>query len=95
MQVVIIGEYEVTYEADGAPALVVHHVVRGYDVVTLTTEEAVELRELLAVQQKRIRELGSYRVILGAGGDLTIYDQAGRRACYLSGDDAGRLGRLL
>lgn len=95
MQVALIGEYEVTWQAGGAPALVLHHVVRGYDAVALGADATAELRELLAVRQKRIRELGGYRVLLGAGGDLTFYDQAGRRACYLGGDDAGRLARLL
>lgn len=95
MQIAIIGEYEVTYAGGADPALVVHHVVRGYDVVRLGPEEADVLRELLSVDQKRIRELGGYRVILGAGGDLTIYDGAGRRACYLNGDQGAQLARLL
>lgn len=95
MQVAIIGEYEVTYQAGGEPALVVHHVVRGYDAVTLGAAETGELRELLAVRQKRIRELGGYRLIFGEGGDIVFYDQAGRRTCYLDGEDAGRLGRML
>lgn len=95
MQVLLIGEYEVTYRAGGAPALVIHHVVRGHDVVALGAQEAAELRELLAVQQKRIRELGGYRLIFGEGGDVVFYDQAGRRACYLNGPDAARLGRAL
>lgn len=95
MQVALIGEYEVTYQAGGAPALVLHHVVRGYDALALGADDTAALHALLAVRQKRIRELGGYRVLLGAGGDLTVYDQAGQRACYLSGDDADRLARLL
>ena len=95
MQVAIIGEYEVTSAAGTDPALVMHHVVRGYDAVRLGPDEAAALRELLGVAQKRIRELGGYRVILGAGGDLTLYDGAGRRACYLNGDQAAQLARLL
>jgi hypothetical protein len=95
MQVVMIGEYEFTYQAGAEPALVVHHLVRGYDAVTLDAAATTELRELVAVSQKRIRELGGYRVILGAGGDLTIYDQHGRRACYLTPDQGVQLSRLL
>lgn len=95
MDPVIIGEYEVTHRQGCAPALVIHHVVRGYDAVALAASECGALRELLAVQQKRIRELGGYRVLLGAGGDLTVYDQAGRRACYLTPDQCARLARLL
>jgi hypothetical protein len=95
MQIALIGDYEVTYREGGDPSLVVHQVVRGYDAVRLGAPEVAALRELLAVQQKRIRELGGYRVILGAGGDLTIYDQLGRRACYLNGDQTGQLARLV
>lgn len=95
MQVVMIGEYEFTYQAGAEPALVVHHLIRGYDAVILDAAAAAELRELVAVQQKRIRELGGYRVILGASGDLTVYDQHGRRACYLTGEQSPQLARLL
>lgn len=95
MDPVIIGEYEVAHRPGASPALVIHHVVRGYDAVALGASECAGLRELLAVEQKRIRELGGYRVLLGASGDLTMYDQAGRRACYLTPDQAARLARLL
>lgn len=95
MRVALIGDYEVTAQQGGEPALVVHHLVRGYDAATLDAAAVEALRELLAVQQKRIRELGGYRVILGAGGDLTLYDQAGRRACYFTPDQSARLAQLL
>lgn len=95
MQTELIGDYEATFTPGGAPALVLHHLVRGADVVRLGDGELQSLRELLATSQKRIRELGSYRVILGAAGDLTFYDAAGRRACYLTGDQGARLARLL
>lgn len=95
MQIAIIGDYEVTYSAGGEPALVIHHVVRGYDAVTLGAAEAAELGALLAVRQKRIRELGGYRLLLGAGGDMSFYDQWGRRACYLTEGQGERLARLL
>ena len=92
MDAAIIGGYELTRSRDGGPAsLVIHNVVQGYDAVSLDAAAAAELGELIAVQQKRIREIGGYRVILGGSGDLTIYDQLGRRACYLTGDQVGQL----
>lgn len=95
MQIAIIGEYEVTSTPGAEPALVIHHVVRGYDAVTLGAADSAELRDLLAVQQKRIRDLGGYRLLLGAAGDVTLYDQAGRRACYLTPEQGERLAALL
>ncbi|HMQ31428.1 MAG TPA: hypothetical protein PKD53_11920 [Chloroflexaceae bacterium] len=95
MQIVIIGDYEVVYSEGDDPALVIHHVVRGHDAVTLGAADAAELGALLAVRQKRIRELGGYRLLLGAGGDMSFYDQLGRRACYLTEEQGERLARLL
>jgi hypothetical protein len=74
---------------------VLHHLVRGYDAVVLDAAATVELRELLAVHQKRIRPLAGYNAILGAGGDLTLYTGSGQRACYLNSDQAARLARLI
>lgn len=95
MQIELIGEYEVTVVPGGEPALVIHHLIRGYDVVALGAANAAELGALLAVQQKRIRELGGYRVLLGAGGDVSVYGPTGARACYLTPDQAAQLARLL
>lgn len=95
MSIAIIGDYEVTYTDGGEPALVIHHVVRGYDAVTLAAAAAAELREFLAVSEKRIRELGGYQAIFGAGGDLALYAPGGRRACYLTPEQAAQLVRLL
>lgn len=95
MQFDLIGEYEATYTPGGSPALVLHHLVRGYDAVVLDAAATAELRELLAVRQKRIRPLAGYSAILGAGGDLTLYTASGQRACYLNEDQAARLARLI
>lgn len=95
MRIELIGDYEVTVSPGGAPALVIHHVVRGADVVALGAADAMELRELLATQQKRIRELGGYRLILGGSGDITLYAASGARACYLSADQAAALRKML
>jgi hypothetical protein len=95
VRIELIGEYEVTVTLGGAPALVIHHVIRGHDVAALGADDAAELRELLTTQQKRIRELGGYRLLLGGGGDLTLYTASGARACYLTADQAAALGRLL
>lgn len=95
MQIVIIGEYEVSYDAAGAPALVIHHVVRGYDVAVFDAATAGELGALLAIRQKRIRELGGYRVVFGGGGDVTLYTAANQRAVYLTSEQAARLAALL
>ncbi len=95
MQIELIGDYEATLTPGAEPTLVLHHLVRGHDVVALGEAAVAELRELLAVSQKRIRELGGYNAILGAGGDLTLYTATGQRACYLNGDQAARLARLL
>lgn len=95
MQIEIIGDYEAAYRSDGEPALVLHHVVRGFDAVRLDAASVAMLRELLAIEQKRIRELGTYRLIFGAGGDVAFYTTAGQRTCYLNPDQAARLLRLL
>lgn len=95
MQIELIGEYEVSFERAGAPALVIHHLIRGHDVAALGAADAAELGALLAVSQKRIRELGGYRALFGDAGDLTLYTASGARACYLNADQAARLGRLL
>jgi len=95
VRIEIIGEYEATCTPGGDPALVLHHVVRGYDAATLSPDVAAELRELLAVKQKRIRSLGPYQAIFGAEGDFALYQANGRRACYLTADQAAKLARLL
>ncbi|NWF80231.1 MAG: hypothetical protein HXY37_09315 [Chloroflexi bacterium] len=95
MQIVIIGEYEVSYDAAGEPALIIHHVVRGYDAAGFDAATAAELGALLAVRQKRIRELGSYRAVFGAGGDVTLYTATNQRAVYLTSEQAARLATLL
>lgn len=95
MQIELIGEYEVTLSPGAEPALVIHHLVRGHDVVSLGAAATAELGELLAVTQKRIREIAGYRAIFGGGGDLTFYTAAGARACYLTADQAARLGQLI
>ncbi len=95
MQIKLIGEYEITRQPELEPALVIHHVIRGYDVVHLDSAQLGELATLLAVRQKRIRTLGAYQLILGDGGDITFYADAGRRACYLNPDQAAALGKFL
>lgn len=95
MQVAIIGDYEVSYTPDADPALVIHHVVRGYDAAVLDAAAAAELHALLAVSQKRIREVGGYRAVFGAAGDVTLYTTSGQRAVYLSSEQAARLGALV
>lgn len=96
MQTDLIGELEISYTPGAEPALVIHHLIRSRDVARLSAAEAVELRDLLAVAQKRIRELsGGHRLVLGAGGDFSLYTPDGQRACYLNPDQAARLARLL
>jgi hypothetical protein len=95
MQITVIGEYEITHQSAAEPALVIHHVIRGYDVVHLAAEQCAELAQLLTVRQKRIRTLGTYQLILGEGGDLAFYTNTGQRACYLNPDQAAALGRFL
>lgn len=92
----LIGDFEVSYEPGAEPALVIFHVVRGRDVARLADAAVAELRALLAITQKRIRELpGGYRIVLGAGGDFSLYAPDGQRACYLNPDQAARLARLI
>ena len=96
MQMDVIGELEVTYQPGTEPALVIHHLVRGRDLARLSAAEAGELRELLAVSQKRIRELsGGHRLVLGANGDFSLYLPNGQRVCYFNPDQSERLARLL
>ncbi|MFQ3662574.1 MAG: hypothetical protein SNJ69_09310 [Chloroflexaceae bacterium] len=95
MDITIIGEYEITYCADHEPALVIHHVVRGYDTAVLDAAAVATLRELLTVQQKRIRPLGEYQAVFGAGGDMTIYTATNQRAVYLNSEQTARLAALL
>jgi hypothetical protein len=95
MKIEIIGDYEATYAPGGEPALLLHHVVQGFDAAALGAGEAAALRELLAVRQKRIRALGPYQAIFGAEGDFALYAAGGRRACYLTVEQAARLARLL
>lgn len=96
MQIDVIGELEVTYQPGQEPALLIHHLIRGRDLARLSAAEAGELRELLAIDQKRIRVLsGGHRLVLGAGGDFSLYLPDGQRVCYFNPDQAARLARLL
>ncbi|MBX0327956.1 hypothetical protein K2Z83_09740 [Oscillochloris sp. ZM17-4] len=95
MQIAQIAEYEVTYRPEGEPAISFFHVVRGREVARMSAAEVAELRELLAVTQKRIRPIGGGQLILGAGGDLSLYAASGQRACYLNPDQAQQLARLI
>lgn len=95
MQITLIGEFEAAYHPEATPALILHHLIRGYDAVVLNADEVAVLRELLGAVQKRIRELGSYRLILGAGGDLTFYTATGQRSAYLTADQMRQLARLI
>ena len=96
MRMDVIGELEVTYQPGQEPALLIHHLIRGRDLAALSAAEAGELRELLAVSQKRIRELsGGHRLVLGANGDFSLYLPDGQRVCYFNPDQALRLARML
>ncbi|MCS6882389.1 MAG: hypothetical protein RMK84_14230 [Oscillochloridaceae bacterium] len=95
METIIIGDYEITYTPDGEPALVIHHVVRGYDAAVLDAAAVATLRDLLSIQQKRIRNLGKYQAIFGSGGDMALYTAAGQRSVYLNADQTVRLAALL
>jgi hypothetical protein len=95
MHMELIAEYEVTYRPEGEPALALFHVVRGHEAARLGAAEVAELRGLLATQQKRIRGLGPYQLILGAGGDISLHAPTGQRACYLNPDQARKLARLI
>lgn len=92
----LIGEFELTYAPDSAPALLIHHVVRGRDVAALDRASVDELRDLLATVQKRIRRLpDGHQAIFGAGGDVALYAPDGQRACYFNPDQAQKLARFL
>lgn len=91
----LIGEYEVSYDPDGEPALVIHHLIRGYDVLRMDAAAAAALGELLGDEQKRIRGVGGYQLIFGAGGDLACYAPNGQRACYFNAGQAAQLAALL
>jgi hypothetical protein len=93
MQIELIAEYEVAYRPEGD--LTLFHVVRGREAARLSAAEVAELRELLSVTQKRIRGLGPYQLILGAGGDLSLHAPTGQRACYLNPDQVQELLRLI
>lgn len=95
MEITLIGDYELTYTPDDEPALVIHHVVRGYDAAVLDMAAVATLRDLLAIQQKRICALGPYRAIFGAGGDMTLYTATNQRAVYLDAAQTARLAALL
>ncbi|MFV9506095.1 MAG: hypothetical protein AB4911_16210 [Oscillochloridaceae bacterium umkhey_bin13] len=95
MSITIIGEFEISHDPANEPALVIHHLIRGYDAVQLDAATTTELADLLTVQQKRIRELGGYRVLFGAGGDVVFYAPNGQRACYFVPDQAAHLMRVL
>ncbi|MCS6889040.1 hypothetical protein [Chloroflexus sp.] len=95
MQITLIGEFEAAYHPEATPALILHHLIRGYDAVVLNADEVAILRDLLGAVQKRIRELGGYRLILGASGDLAFYTATGQRSAYLTADQMRQLARLI
>ncbi len=95
MEITIIGEYEITYTPNHEPALVIHHVVRGYDAAVLDATAVATLRDMLSIQQKRIRNLGNYQAIFGSGGDMTLYTPSNQRAVYLNAEQTARLAALL
>jgi hypothetical protein len=95
MQIELIAEFEATYRAEGEPALSLYHVVRGREVVRLSAADVAELRELLAITQKRIRTIGGLQAIFGAAGDLSLYAPSGQRACYLNPDQTRKLAKLI
>ncbi|MCX7789746.1 MAG: hypothetical protein N2378_03825 [Chloroflexaceae bacterium] len=95
MEITLIGEYEITSTPDHEPALVIHHVVRGYDAAILDGAAVAMLRDLLAVSQKRIRAVGNYQAIFGSGGDMALYTATGQRAVYLNAEQTARLAALL
>ena len=94
MEIELIGEFEITYDAQ-TQDLVFHHVIRGFDVAQFQGDAITELRDLLQISQKRIRNLANYQLLLGAGGDMTIYTNTGQRACYLNADQTALLARIL
>ena len=55
MQITLIGEYEVTLQPDAEPALVLHHLIRGHDVVRLPSIEARAVAGWLSDPVRRIR----------------------------------------
>lgn len=95
MEITIIGEYEITYTPSHEPALVIHHVVRGYDAAVLDAAAVAALRDMLSIQQKRIRNLANYQVIFGSGGDMTLYTASNQRTVYLNAEQTARLAALI
>jgi hypothetical protein len=91
MQILLIGEYEVTITPDQQPALVLHHLIRDVAVVSLNRSEAAAVAAWLLQPLRRIRELTDYRVIVGTAGDVTWYLQNGMRVAYLNVDQARTL----
>ncbi len=94
-QTILLGDYEIHYAPTDQFALIMHHLIRGYDAVRLDAAAANELGVLLHTNQKRIRELGGYQVMCGAAGDLTLYGPGGQRACYFTPDQTLILAQLL
>ena len=90
----LIGEYEVTYEAE-PPLLVVHHLTKGRDVLRMSGAEVAAFCEVLAEQSKRIRPIASYQIIFGGSDDLSFYLATGGRACYMHADQVAQLRQLL
>lgn len=95
MEITIIGEYEITYTPEREPVLVIHHVVRGHDAAVFDGVAVATLRDMLSIQQKRIRNLGNYQAIFGSGGDMTLYTASNQRAVYLNAEQTARLAALL
>ncbi|NJM09154.1 hypothetical protein HC891_27570 [Candidatus Gracilibacteria bacterium] len=90
----LIGEYEISLGGE-PPALTILHLIRGNLAARFGGNEIAELRELLAVEQKRIRTLGSYQLIFGASGDMAVYHQNGQRNAYFNADQIAALRRFL
>jgi hypothetical protein len=90
----LIGEYEITLGGE-PPVLEILNLVRGNAAARFVGDEVAELRELLAVEQKRIRPLGAYNLIFGASGDMAIYRQNGQRSAYFNADQVATLRRFL
>lgn len=95
MKETLIGAYEVSYTSPQSLQFV--HLIQGYIAAAFTGGEIEQLRQLIAIGQKRIVAIGDkYNVITGASNDLAVYNTAsGRRMLYLDRDQALQLSRFL
>jgi hypothetical protein len=91
----LIGEYEISYTST-PPLLIIHHIIRGRDVVRLADDDVATFVALLAEEGKRIRALAAYQVIFGGSDDLSFYSTAtGGRAAYFNAIQVGQLRQFL